>query len=59
MQAYLNIVKKILEQGEYKNDRTGTGTLAMAGAMFEHNMDEGFPMLTTKKVPFKVVASEM
>ncbi len=59
MQAYLNIVKKILEQGEYKNDRTGTGTLAMAGAMFEHNMDEGFPMLTTKKVPFKVVASEL
>ena len=51
MQAYLNIVKKNLEQGEYKNDRTGTGTLAMAGAMFEHNMDEGFPTYSPLKSP--------
>jgi len=59
MQAYLDIVKKILETGEPKPDRTGTGTIAIAGAMFEHDLTSGFPMLTTKKVPFKVVATEL
>ncbi|KKW17579.1 MAG: Thymidylate synthase [Candidatus Magasanikbacteria bacterium GW2011_GWA2_50_22] len=59
MRAYLDIVKKVLEQGVKKADRTGTGTLAIAGAMFEHDMAEGLPLLTTKKVPFKVVATEL
>lgn len=59
MQSYLNIVKKILETGVEKTDRTGTGTLAIAGAMFEHDMDDGFPLLTTKKMPFKVMATEL
>lgn len=59
MQAYLAIVKKVLEQGEKKADRTGTGTLAITGTMFEHDMVRGFPMLTTKKVPFKIVATEL
>ncbi len=59
MRAYLEIVKKILDTGEQKSDRTGTGTLAVAGAMFEHDLTLGFPMLTTKKVPFKVVATEL
>lgn len=59
MQAYLDIVKKIIETGETKTDRTGTGTIAIAGAMFEHDLKNGFPMLTTKKVPFKVVATEL
>lgn len=59
MQAYLDIVKNILEKGERKENRTGVDTIAMAGAMFEHDMSKGFPMLTTKKVPFKVVASEL
>ena len=59
MQSYLNIVKTILEKGEQKDDRTGTGTLAIAGAMFEHDMAAGFPLLTTKKMPFKVITSEL
>lgn len=59
MQAYLDIVKKILETGEQKEDRTGTGTIAIAGAIFEHDMSAGFPLLTTKKMPFKVIASEL
>lgn len=59
MQAYLDIVKKILETGERKPNRTGVDTIAIAGAIFEHDMSKGFPMLTTKKVPFKVVASEL
>lgn len=59
MQAYLDIVKTILEKGERKSNRTGVDTIAIAGAMFEHDMSKGFPMLTTKKVPFKAVASEL
>lgn len=59
MQAYIDIVKKILETGEQKDDRTGTGTIAIAGAIFEHDMQKGFPLLTTKKMPFKVIASEL
>jgi len=59
MQSYLNIVKNILENGEQKADRTGTGTLAIAGAIFEHDMAKGFPLLTTKKMPFKVMAAEL
>ena len=59
MQAYLDIVKKILETGIEKKDRTGVGTIAIAGAMFEHDMSKGFPLLTTKKMPFKIIASEL
>jgi thymidylate synthase len=59
MQAYLDIVRRILEQGERKANRTGVDTIAIAGAMFEHDMSKGFPLLTTKKMPFKVVASEL
>lgn len=59
MKAYLDIVQKILETGELKHNRTGVDALSIAGAYFEHDMSQGFPMLTTKKVPFKVVASEL
>lgn len=59
MQAYLDIARRVLETGEKKEDRTGTGTLAIAGAMFEHDMERGFPLLTTKKMPFKIIASEL
>lgn len=59
MHAYLDIVKKILTEGVEKEDRTGTGTIAIAGAMFEHDMSLGFPLLTTKKMPFGVIGSEL
>lgn len=59
MLSYLNIVKTVLETGQPKSDRTGTGTIAIAGAMFAHDMERGFPLLTTKKVPFRLVASEL
>lgn len=59
MQTYLNIVRKILDEGVKKADRTGTGTLAIAGTMFEHDMADGYPLLTTKKMPFKVMAAEL
>ncbi len=59
MQSYLDIVRRVLDTGENKMDRTGVGTLAIAGAYFEHDMATGFPLLTTKKMPFKVIASEL
>jgi thymidylate synthase len=59
MKAYLDIVEKILAQGFRKSTRTGVDVLTIAGTMFEHDMAEGFPLLTTKKVPFRLVASEL
>ncbi len=59
MKSYLDIVQKILNEGVEKKDRTGTGTLAIAGAMFEHDMSKGYPLLTTKKMPFKIMAAEL
>jgi len=59
MQAYLNIVNKVLTEGQEKSDRTGTGTLAIAGAMFQHDMKNGFPLITTKKIPYRLVSSEL
>lgn len=59
MRAYLDIVRRILAEGERKETRTGVATIAIAGAMFEHDMAKGFPLLTTKKTPFRLVATEL
>jgi len=59
MRAYLNIVKNILENGEKINTRTGIPTYTIAGTIFEHDMLKGFPLLTTKKVPFRLIATEL
>ena len=59
MKAYLDIVQKILDKGFRKQNRTGVDALTIAGTMFEHDMAEGFPLLTTKKMPFKMVRSEL
>ena len=59
MKAYLDIIKKILDEGIVKDDRTGVGTFSIAGVMFEHDMQKGFPLLTTKNVPLRLVASEL
>lgn len=59
MKQYLDIIKTIFEKGELKHNRTGIDTIAVAGAMFEHDMARGFPLLTTKKMPFKVIATEL
>jgi thymidylate synthase len=59
MKAYLDIVRKVLDTGFRKENRTGVDALTVAGAMFEHDMAAGFPLLTTKKVPFRLVASEL
>ncbi len=59
MDAYLDIVQNILEDGSYKQNRTGTATYSIAGEIFEHNMSDGFPLLTTKRMPFGMIASEL
>lgn len=59
MQAYLDIVQRIIGAGEQKNNRTGVDALTVAGAMFEHDMARGFPLLTTKKMPFKLIGTEL
>lgn len=59
VKAYLDIVKRILDEGVRQKNRTGIDAVKIAGALFEHDMSRGFPMLTTKKVPFKNVATEL
>ncbi|MBI2668556.1 thymidylate synthase [Candidatus Woesearchaeota archaeon] len=59
MQEYLDIVKKILDAGIVKKNRTGVDAITIAGAMFEHDLAKGFPLLTTKKVPFRNIATEL
>ncbi len=59
MQAYLDIVRHILEKGERKENRTGVDAITVAGIMFEHDMAKGFPLITTKKMPFKTLRVEL
>ncbi|MCK9466778.1 MAG: thymidylate synthase [Candidatus Absconditabacterales bacterium] len=59
MKAYLDIVKNILNNGVLKENRTGIDTLSIPGVFFEHDMADGYPLLTTKQVPFRLIASEL
>ncbi len=59
MKAYLDILRNIHENGERKGDRTGTGTKTLTGMLFEHDMQDGFPLLTTKKIPTKTMMVEL
>ena len=56
---YLKLLKDILDNGTTKQDRTGTGTLSVFGRQIRHKMSEGFPLLTTKKMPFKTITTEL
>ncbi|MFD1671607.1 thymidylate synthase [Agrilactobacillus yilanensis] len=57
--AYLTLQKTILEQGHYKDDRTNTGTYSLFGYQMRFDLTAGFPLLTTKKVPFGLIKSEL
>ena len=59
MKAYLNILNEIVSKGKWKKNRTGIPTLSITGAMFRHDMNEGFPLLTTKKMGLKNIATEL
>lgn len=56
---YKNLLKKLLLEGANKSDRTGTGTLSIFGHTIRHNMAEGFPLLTTKKMAVKSIMTEL
>jgi thymidylate synthase len=56
---YLKLLKDILDNGVQKQDRTGTGTISVFGRQIRHDMKLGFPLLTTKKMPFRLIALEL
>ena len=56
---YTNLLQDILDNGIVKGDRTGTGTVSVFGRQIRHKMSEGFPLLTTKKMPWKTIVTEL
>lgn len=59
MRAYLNLLSKILNEGERRPNRTGVDTISLFGQHLEINLSEGYPLLTTKKVYFKGIIYEL
>lgn len=59
MKSYLELLQDIIENGTVKGDRTGTGTTSVFGRQIRHNLADGFPLLTTKKLHFKSIANEL
>ncbi|WP_119326357.1 thymidylate synthase [Companilactobacillus musae] len=58
-QRYLDLLKYVLEHGHKKSDRTGTGTISTFGYQMRFDLQESFPLLTTKKIPFGLIKSEL
>ena len=56
---YTDLLQDILDNGVTKQDRTGTGTISVFGRQIRHKMSDGFPLLTTKKMHFKSIATEL
>lgn len=59
MRQYLDLLTHIMETGVDKSDRTGVGTRSVFGYQMRFDLSEGFPLLTTKKVPFRLIAEEL
>jgi len=59
MKQYLDLIRHVLEHGEERPDRTGTGTVSIFGTQTKYDLRRGFPLLTTKKVLFSAIAREL
>lgn len=59
MQQYLDLLSRILTNGEQHNDRTGVGTLSLFGEQIRFDLRNGFPLMTTKKLPLRWIAEEL
>ena len=57
--SYQALLQDILDNGVEKKDRTGTGTISVFGRQIRHNMKDGFPLLTTKKMAWKTMVTEL
>jgi thymidylate synthase len=58
-QTYLDFLQYILDNGVKKEDRTGTGTISVFGYQMRFDLSKGFPLFTTKRTPFRLIASEL